>query len=658
MDQTNGQILNIPQYLNQRPSTDQEESDVDHMETESHTESTTEEPEEGSIGENDDGKTGKLTLAILLHENLIQAGEKVMSIDYLGQTFKGDLLPAGKIRSIETGLIFNNPSAWAIYCKKIINPAKKSGCGWASVKYKGRKMDYYKSVWTKRKAQRDAENAKNEAAQALTALSAGGRLRSDSSLNNSMQSIDNIRLDENMYNVGSNLLKATSLSPIFSNSKGHFVELESFTHEGKMQPFTVSVSTSAMLILDLHSHLSDEEVCGYLAGQWDPNSHNLAITNTFPCLLDPKEAGTKAAQKLETDIYEDLYGKHLNLVGWYHSNPKGPAAPSAKDCFDQLDFQIKLLGQSDSTYTPCVGLICAPYQKDAKTSESSIVVYWIYPPAEGSNQEFGKPMRMSYSAITDPCLSEEVIQQIDKLIAFFQKQPKKIPFNEKYDDEQYYISKIGKSLVSKFPQDQDEQLWRYIQSQLMKGLNLPEISNNTNTNTHTNMNVNANGPMPESNNHAAINGRKNSEEEEIDDDEETALNEEQEEIDDDEETAIVERSQEEKTSQHIPQVQNPSQSVPQNFSRTPPSMLTISQFSPMGTHMTFTRNQDGGQEVNLSIKETDQMQERAITFPDMEVPLALTKNGSANDGDVPLNFSHNRHQEDEDSDDGRLVIKE
>ena len=27
-------------------------------------------------------------------------------------------------------------SAWAIYCKKIINPAKKSGCGWASIKYK------------------------------------------------------------------------------------------------------------------------------------------------------------------------------------------------------------------------------------------------------------------------------------------------------------------------------------------------------------------------------------------------------------------------------------------------------------------------------------------------------------------------------------------
>ncbi len=33
-------------------------------------------------------------------------------------------------------------------------------------------MDFYKSLWLKRRAQREAENAKNEAAHALTALSA------------------------------------------------------------------------------------------------------------------------------------------------------------------------------------------------------------------------------------------------------------------------------------------------------------------------------------------------------------------------------------------------------------------------------------------------------------------------------------------------------
>jgi hypothetical protein len=70
---------------------------------------------EDGIGEYDDGKTGKLTLSILLAEGLIEPGEGVMSIDYLGQSFKGDLLAVGKIRSVETGLVFNNPSVSSFF---------------------------------------------------------------------------------------------------------------------------------------------------------------------------------------------------------------------------------------------------------------------------------------------------------------------------------------------------------------------------------------------------------------------------------------------------------------------------------------------------------------------------------------------------------------
>ena len=268
--------------------TDHDESDTDNMETES-TVAGDEVGEDGGIGLDDDGKSGKLTLNILLAEKLIEPGEGVMSIDYLGQTFKGDLLSIGKIRSVETGLIFNNPSAWAIYCKKIINPAKKSGCGWASVKYKGRKMDYFKTIWLKRKAQRDAETAKNEAAQALTALSVAG-LRPD--MGEAAAAAPRRESRGSVETSGSSvkLVRAAQLSPAMSSNKGVFVELEPWTHDGRMQPFTISVSTSAMLVLDLHSHLApDTEVCGYLAGHWDPNTHNLALTHTFPCLIAPDQ---------------------------------------------------------------------------------------------------------------------------------------------------------------------------------------------------------------------------------------------------------------------------------------------------------------------------------------------------------------------------------
>ena len=83
-------------------------------------------------------------------------------------------------------------------------------------------------------------------------------------------------------------------------------------------------------------------------------------------------------------------------------------------------------------------------------------------------------MRMSYSAITDPCLSEEVVNSVDKVINFYKKQvsqkifwveaiffqEKQVPLCSEWREGKYYFEKIGASLLSKFPQDQDEQLWR------------------------------------------------------------------------------------------------------------------------------------------------------------------------------------------------------
>ena len=84
--------------------------------------------------------------------------------------------------------------------------------------------------------------------------------------------------------------------------------------------------------------------------------------------------------------------------------------------------------------------------------------------------------------------------------------------------------------------------------------------------------------------------------------------------------------------------------------------------------MTFTRtNTAAGQEVNLSIRETDDMQD--IEFPQVteeeeeqeeeEQPLELTVNGK--EEDKPVNFSRgdtSQHCDVDSDDDERLVIKE
>ena len=82
-----------------------------------------------------------------------------------------------------------------------------------------------------------------------------------------------------------------------------------FQGQGKIQPFNVSISSSALLLIDLHSHLNLDCVCGYLAGQWDLTSHNLAITHIFPCLTDLKDP--TAAEKTETRL-EILQNSHLS----------------------------------------------------------------------------------------------------------------------------------------------------------------------------------------------------------------------------------------------------------------------------------------------------------------------------------------------------------
>lgn len=114
------------------------------------------EPEPGSAARAAGGSRGAvltrrgITLRVLLRDGLLEPGCGVLSIYYLGKKFVGDLGADGAITWQETGQVFGSPSAWATHCKRLVNPAKKSGCGWASVRYKGQRLDQYKAAWLRR----------------------------------------------------------------------------------------------------------------------------------------------------------------------------------------------------------------------------------------------------------------------------------------------------------------------------------------------------------------------------------------------------------------------------------------------------------------------------------------------------------------------------
>ncbi len=364
-------LLNIPKVPQPQSSIKEEDNHNHNHEGKplpSSSSSATAPAGEDSIGEFDDGRSGKLTLSILIQEGLIDPGEGVLTIDYLGQTFKGDLLAAGKIRSQETGLIFNNPSAWAIYCKKIVNPAKKSGCGWASVKYKGRKMDHFKTQWTKMKTKRDQEEAEKReesrtpeaavTAQAMANEVHVGPVAFPQILRHAQLGLKPLPTTNVMPGGGFvNFPEPTPQPP--APDMDSPIEPETFVSQGRLQPFTLSVASSALLVVDIHAHTSKDAVVGYLAGHWDLNAHNLAITHAFPCLVDPEcnsnndggeddgpdeeeDKKNEVAARTEYDIYNAIYSRHLSLVGWYKTCPQLPRAlPTIKDSESQLDFQVQ-----------------------------------------------------------------------------------------------------------------------------------------------------------------------------------------------------------------------------------------------------------------------------------------------------------------------------
>lgn len=100
----------------------------------------------------------------------------------------------------------------------------------------------------------------------------------------------------------------------------------------------------------------------------------LAITHAFPCRNskhDRLEAGD-----VELEIQRTMLKHNLMLVGWYHSHPKCAAQPTLRDCDAQLEYQIKMRGASEATYSPCVGLICGKFDFSKKNYIYFAPVSW------------------------------------------------------------------------------------------------------------------------------------------------------------------------------------------------------------------------------------------------------------------------------------------
>ena len=62
------------------------------------------------------------------------------------------------------------------------------------------------------------------------------------------------------------------------------------------------------------------------------------------------------------------------------------------------------------------------------------------------------------TSVIDPCLAQETLDQIDSLLKFYANPttPNRSKLHEKFNGEMSLATKMGKSLIEKFPRDQGE----------------------------------------------------------------------------------------------------------------------------------------------------------------------------------------------------------
>jgi len=144
---------------------------------------------------------------------------------------------------------------------------------------------------------------------------------------------------------------------------------------GRCQPFAVSISEDAALVMDFHAHLSAYEVIGLLGGTVDTDSKEIVIKGAFPC---QRSAGSESLTSVELDpvsqseATEQMAKEGLVAVGWYHSHPKFEARPSNKDNENQRNHQAHVGSGHKPGFEPWIGVIVGPYDEQLPTPASQI----------------------------------------------------------------------------------------------------------------------------------------------------------------------------------------------------------------------------------------------------------------------------------------------
>uniref|UniRef100_A0A8C3K9J5 Myb-like, SWIRM and MPN domain-containing protein 1 n=1 Tax=Calidris pygmaea TaxID=425635 RepID=A0A8C3K9J5_9CHAR len=140
-----------------------------------------------------------------------------------------------------------------------------------------------------------------------------------------------------------------------------------FTEE-KQEPFQVKVSSEALLIMDLHSHVSMAEVIGLLGGRYSEANKIVEVCAAEPCNSLSTGLQCEMDPVSQTQASETLAARGYSVIGWYHSHPAFDPNPSIRD----IDTQAKYQSYFSRGGAMFIGMIISPYNRNNPLPYSQI----------------------------------------------------------------------------------------------------------------------------------------------------------------------------------------------------------------------------------------------------------------------------------------------
>jgi len=193
----------------------------------------------------------------------------------------------------------------------------------------------------------------------------------------------------------------------------------------------------ALLMMNLHAHLSTFEVIGLVGGKVI-SEEEIIIEEAMPCTNISASSNAHSVEMdpaSQVESQEQLENMGYKNLGWYHSHPVFKTTPS------QIDQETHLNHQNFYKDHPYLGIIIGPYNTERGFSKTKgeVFVFNVL-----NNQTY----KLDYQIKPSPYLEQRDVLEIEKIIKENMPCRKAVRLNQNWKKGITYRDKILSCLVT------------------------------------------------------------------------------------------------------------------------------------------------------------------------------------------------------------------